>query len=127
MKRGYAEYEPLSPTGRVRSRLRRNPFRTAHLNFAGWSALVGLCLVTGLIAWYAVTRLGGPRWVPWAAGLVPLVVVKLVDLRRDRLLRQRSQVEVVTIRPSRDADLIRLGAIEKSGAAAFRSLGMDLV
>ena len=130
MKRGYAEYEPLSSPSRVRSRLGRSPFRTAHLNLAGWSALVGLCLVTGLIGWYAVTRLGGPawvRWVPWVAGLVPLVVVKLVDLRRHRVLRQRPGMARVTIRPSRDADLIRLGAIEKSGDAAFRTLGMDLV
>ncbi|MEI2825615.1 MAG: GNAT family N-acetyltransferase [Dermatophilaceae bacterium] len=130
MRRGYADYEPLTACGRVGEicyRLRRGPFRTAQLNVVGWSALLGLCVSSWLIGRYAVTRLGGPGWLAWAAAGVPVAVVKVVDLRRDRAMRERSYLPPVFIRDSTDADLPQLGVIETSGDAAFRGLGMDVV
>ena len=51
MKRGYADYEPLTPGRRAVTsidRLRRGPFRTAQLNLVGWSALLASCLAAWL-------------------------------------------------------------------------------
>ncbi len=125
MKRGYADYEPLSYRKRAGAwigRLGRGPFRTAQLNLAGWSALLACCLAAWLLTRYAVQRLSGPGWLPWCAAVVPLIAVFLVDWRRAK----RLQAKHIEVRPARPEDLTVLPGIEKSGDLAFREAGMNL-
>ncbi|HOF64758.1 MAG TPA: GNAT family N-acetyltransferase [Dermatophilaceae bacterium] len=126
MKRGYADYEPLSPRRRAVAsieRLRRGPLRTMRLNLVGWSALLACCLGLGLLTGYAVSRLSGPVWLPWMAGVIPLAAVFVIDRRRDKDLRARQ----IRVRLGAPSDVAAFPTIEKSGDVAFREVGMDLV
>lgn len=126
MKRGYAEYEPLSHRQRARGwvgRLGRGPFRTAQLNIAGWSALLAVCLAAGLLTRYAAQWLSGTGWLPWCAAALPLIGVLVVDRRRAK----RVQLKHIDVRLARPEDLPALPGIETSGDIAFRAAGMDLV
>ena len=126
MKRGYADYEPLTPGRRAVTsidRLRRGPFRTAQLNLVGWSALLASCLAAWLLTRYAMQHLSGPGWPPWCAAALPLGAVFVIDRRRDKALRAKQ----IRVRLAEPTDLEALPAIEKSGDVAFREVGMDLV
>ena len=132
MKRGYADYEPLSPRRRAVAsigRLRRGPFRTMRLNLVGWSALLACCLGLGLLTRYAVSllsvaaSLSSLSWLPWVVGVIPLSAVFVIDRRRDKALRARQ----IRVRLGAPSDVAAFPTIEKSGDVAFREVGMDLV
>lgn len=86
MQRGYAEYSPLT------ARRPRHPrlFRTAHLNAVGWAALVGACVLAGVLAALVGAWAGLGSWLGAPAAFIPLAIAHIVDRRRwSHLARRR--------------------------------------
>ena len=77
---GYAE--PTRPPGWGARHRRRSWLRTAQLNVAGWSALLGSCLGAGLLGVAAAAALGLPPVSGAVLAVVPLVAIMAVDRRR---------------------------------------------
>jgi len=84
-QRGYADYAPLTARRRRLPRL----FRTAELNVAGWSALVGTCLLAGGVGNALGSRAGIGMWVAAPAAVIPLAIALVVDRRRWARITQR--------------------------------------
>ena len=78
--RGHAQY--LEPWGRRGGRRRRPWLRTAQLNLAGWSALLGACLLAAAAGVAVTAAAHGPLLLGAAWGVAPLLVVVLLDRKR---------------------------------------------
>ena len=72
----------LEPSGWWRGRRRRSWLRTATLNAVGWSALLGLCLLTGVVGVVTAGALSLPRPLGAACAVIPLIGVVVADRRR---------------------------------------------
>ncbi len=77
MDRGYARFGPSS-----RRRRAVSPFRTAHLNVAGWSALAAACLAAGAVGVAGAARSGRHPVTGAPAALLPVLAVLALDRRR---------------------------------------------
>ncbi|GAA6525993.1 hypothetical protein IDVR_17890 [Intrasporangium sp. DVR] len=61
---------------------RRPWLRTAQLNLAGWSALLGLCAAAGIAGVLLVRAIDLPGWWGSSLALLPVVIVLVADRRR---------------------------------------------
>ncbi|MCU1537484.1 MAG: hypothetical protein JWP82_1835 [Humibacillus sp.] len=78
----HEELTDPSAWGRRRRQPRRSWLRTARLNLAGWSALLGSCLGAGLLGVFAATAMGPPPAFGAMLAVVPVLAIVAVDRRR---------------------------------------------
>lgn len=78
--RGHAEN--MDPLGQRAGGRRRSWLRTAQLNLVGWSALIGVCLLSAAAGLAVAAAARVPLALGAAFGVAPLLVVALLDRRR---------------------------------------------